>query len=154
MDNIKISLNSRVARLLDKLEAELSLYRVIKHQLNSGATIYDFGIKTAGSIQAGVLLSRVCLADLANVTLNAPNYELCEFPLVQVQTDHAWLACMGSQYAGWPIQTDTFFAMGSGPMRIKRGKEKVLEELKIEDESNVVVGVLETETMPNDDIVR
>src|SRR4029450_12976512 len=38
-------------------------------------------------------------------------------PGVQVQTDHPALACLASQYAGWAIKPEGYFAMGSGPLR-------------------------------------
>ena len=38
-------------------------------------------------------------------------------PMVQVLTDHPVSACLASQYAGWAISEEKYFAMGSGPMR-------------------------------------
>ena len=37
------------------------------------------------------------------------------WPGVTVWTDHPAVSCMASQYAGWAISVDKFFAMGSGP---------------------------------------
>ncbi len=144
-----VNLNSRVARLLQESDQRLLELRVTKSIQASGAMIYDFGVNTKGSLEAGLLLSRVCLADLAQVQIVAPNLKVTSAPILQVTTDHAWLACMASQYAGWPVKTDEYFAMASGPMRIKRRKEKILEELNVEDRSNVVVGVLESEQLPD-----
>jgi methenyltetrahydromethanopterin cyclohydrolase len=147
----RANLNDRSMRLLQA--ASLAELRLEKHELASGATIFDFGINTAGSLDGGILLSRICMADLAGIALSVPNYAIGACPILQVTTDHPLLACMASQYAGWPIKADGFFAMGSGPMRAKRGKEKLLEEISIIDESDCVVGVLETEAMPTDDVV-
>jgi methenyltetrahydromethanopterin cyclohydrolase len=61
---------------------------------------------------------------------------------------------MASQYAGWPVQADKFFAMGSGPMRTKRGRESILDVLKIHDESTEAVGVLECDQLPDDSVCR
>ena len=36
--------------------------------------------------------------------------------------------------AGWPVQCEDFFAMGSGPMRMLRGREPMLEELALSRE--------------------
>jgi methenyltetrahydromethanopterin cyclohydrolase len=145
-----IQLNARAAKLLSDAEQNLDELKIKKLELACGASVYDFGIQTAGSIQAGLLLSQICLANLGNVQVHAPNYSICDCPILQISTDHAWLACMASQYAGWPVQADEFFAMGSGPMRAKRGREKLLEELNVEDSGRIAVGVLETETIPND----
>ena len=47
---------------------------------------------------------------------------------VQVWTDHPAASCMASQYAGWAINPDGFFAMGSGPLRARARVEKELFE--------------------------
>ncbi len=51
----------------------------------------------------------------------------------------------------WPIHVEKFFAMGSGPMRALRGKEKVLVELELTDEADFAVGVLECDDIPSDE---
>lgn len=145
-------LNSRSAKLLNAAQDSLDELKIKKSQLPSGTRVYDFGIDTPGSIQAGLLLSRICLADLGQAQVQSPNYTICDSPILQVSTDHPWLSCMASQYAGWPVQSEKFFAMGSGPMRAKRGREKLLEELNIEDTSPVAVGVLETEVAPDETV--
>ena len=48
------------------------------------------------------------------------------WPGVQVWTDHPAIACMASQYAGWAITPDGYFAMGSGPLRAKARVEHEL----------------------------
>ena len=73
---------------------------------------------------------------------------------VWVQTDQPIMSCLGCQYAGWPVQTDDFFAMGSGPMRLARGREEVLGELKLSESVDVSVGVLESEVLPTEAALR
>ena len=59
------------------------------------------------------------------------------------------MACLGCQYAGWPVSSDDYFAMGSGPMRLYRGREETLIQLNLsESGSGAVVGVLESESLP------
>ena len=88
------------------------------------ATVLDAGIDTPGSLAAGILLARLCLADDAQVRLVPVDpATLVSDNAIYVHTDQPLVACLGSQYAGWPVQTDDFFAMGSGPMRMVRGKE-------------------------------
>jgi len=48
------------------------------------------------------------------------------WPAVLVTTDHPAVSCMASQYAGWAISVDKFFAMGSGPLRAHARVEKEL----------------------------
>lgn len=69
-------------------------------------------------------------------------------PSVEVTTDHPLIACMASQYAGWQIKSDDYFAMGSGPMRALRGKESVLDSLALTESESVAVGVMETDELP------
>src|SRR5256886_5629412 len=41
-------------------------------------------------------------------------------------SDHPAVSCMASQYAGWAIQVDKYFAMGSGPLRAHARVEREL----------------------------
>jgi methenyltetrahydromethanopterin cyclohydrolase len=60
---------------------------------------------------------------------------------------------MASQYAGWAINPDGFFAMGSGPLRARARVEKELFAKigYIEDAARGVL-VLEGRTLPTDDV--
>lgn len=119
-----------------------------------GATIADVGIKTPGSIGAGLMLARLCLADRGQVSVVPASFdELAASNLVHVVTDDPLRACLASQYAGWPVQTDDFFAMGSGPMRAVRGREETLEELGLCEQSGQVVGVLESDKLPSESAI-
>jgi methenyltetrahydromethanopterin cyclohydrolase len=70
-----------------------------------------------------------------------------------VWTDHPAVACMASQYAGWAIDPEGFFAMGSGPLRSKARVEKELfGKLGYAEEAQRGVLVLEGRTLPNDDV--
>ncbi|NND99601.1 MAG: methenyltetrahydromethanopterin cyclohydrolase, partial [Pirellulaceae bacterium] len=117
----------------------------------AGAELLDAGIETRGSLQAGILLAELCLADRAAITVTScdPTNFVTD-QAVRVQTDDPLTACLGAQYAGWPIQCDDFFAMGSGPMRLLRGKEEVLKELGLTDSGDHVVGILESDKPPTE----
>ncbi len=122
--------------------------RAVSHTVRS-ATVVDFGVGTPGSLEAGLLLSRICLGDAAEVSIVAESFDLCSTDLaVLVRTDHPVLACLGSQYAGWPVAVGEFFAMGSGPMRMARGREDVLDHLGLAESPEVVGGVLECNEIP------
>ena len=47
-----------------------------------------------------------------------------------VQTDQPLLACLASQYAGWQITGEKYFAMGSGPMRAARAPRTALSRAR------------------------
>ena len=58
---------------------------------------------------------------------------------------------MASQYAGWTIQVDKYFAMGSGPLRAHARVEKELfAKLGYAEHASRGVLVLETRTLPTD----
>src|SRR2546429_9272808 len=48
------------------------------------------------------------------------------WPGVRVWTDHPAVSCMAPQYAGWAIQVEKYFAMGSGPLRAHARVERGL----------------------------
>ena len=105
------------------------------------------------------MLARICLADLADVSIVPGAVEGLSCPLVQVVTDHPVAACMASQYAGWQISVDLangkkYFAMGSGPMRAAAGREELFDKIGYREASPVAVGVLETRKLPNEEVVN
>jgi methenyltetrahydromethanopterin cyclohydrolase len=129
-------------------------WRIASHSLDCGATVIDFGVHTTGGILAGQNLARICLADRAKVTVHPADSSIGPWPLIQVYTEDPVNACMASQYAGWPLQIEGFFAMGSGPMRAKRGREPVLEALQVTDDSEYAIGVLECDQLPDCKVAR
>ncbi len=142
-------LNQRTLKLFDAIVADAEAERMRVTTI-SGATILDAGLKTRGSLNAGLSLARLCLADLATVSLVPCDPQtFSSSNAVWVTTDEPLRACLGAQYAGWPVQTDDFFAMGSGPMRAKRGREETLVELGLTEQSESVVGVLESDKLPS-----
>lgn len=120
-----------------------------------GAYLIDAGIGVSGSTEAGLVMARVCLGDAAEVTLVNENPDrFCSDLSVMVRTDKPLKACLGGQYAGWPVSVGEFFAMGSGPMRMARGREAVLEQLGLSETPDHVAGVLESAALPDTDVIR
>jgi methenyltetrahydromethanopterin cyclohydrolase len=60
---------------------------------------------------------------------------------------------MAAQYAGWQVSVGKFFAMGSGPMRARYGKEALIAELGLGEDAPVAVGVLETRKLPTEEVI-
>ncbi len=149
-----MKLNAAAARLCDEaIVRQLSL-RLAVTKLDCGARIIDFGVDVPGGIQAGLLLAKICMANQATVELTPAEPATWAGPQIQVSTDHPLQACMASQYAGWPVQVEKFFAMGSGPMRALRGREHVLDSLKLVDDSLEAVGVLECDKLPTEAVCQ
>src|SRR5262249_33537707 len=127
--------------------------RVGVHTTTGGARVVDCGIGVEGGLQAGLALARICLAGQADVTLAPGDVAGVPCPLVQVATDNPIVACMASQYAGWQVEVDKFFAMGSGPMRAVYGKEPLFDTIPGREKAPVAVGVLETRKLPDDPVI-
>jgi methenyltetrahydromethanopterin cyclohydrolase len=146
------TLNEQAWRLADALEANANAWRVQVSRVG-GARVIDCGGAVSGSLAAGVYLARACLADLADVTL-VPNL-LPELPgpAVQVVTDDPVRACLASQYAGWQIKVENFFAMGSGPMRAVYAREELFQHIPGKEESACAVGVLESRKHPTEEVI-
>src|SRR5439155_7230688 len=106
-----------------------------------------------GGLQAGLGLARVCLSGRGEAALRYGEAADWRGPLVQVHSDDPVRACLASQYAGWQVTAGKFFAMGSGPMRAKYGKEKLFEDIPGREEAAVAVGVLETRKLPTEEVV-
>ncbi len=140
--------NQAAAALWDDLRTD-PLARVQLHSV-AEATVLDFGVETHGSIRAGLRLARACMGGLGRVTVvpcERASYGVAN--AIFVETDFPRIGCLGCQYAGWPVQSDDYFAMGSGPMRLLRGKEKMLIEQDLSDKgSDSVCGILESDKLP------
>lgn len=122
--------------------------------LIDGATLLDFGVHVSGGIDAGLRLAEICCGGLAQVNLESIRLGDHNIPAVSIRTDHPLWACIGAQYAGWPVQHDHFFAMASGPIRSLRGKEKIIEEFELGTESDRGVIVLESSRIPEKGVVE
>jgi len=143
-------LNERAARLCDEIAAQAEELGVCRQRLSCGTTVFDFGVDMRGSEAAGLWLARVCLADLAEVEI-VPSEP---WPLVMVATDQPVAACLASQYAGWEIKGENFFAMGSGPMRAAAGRERLFDDIGCRERTSECVGVLEAAKLPPEAVCR
>jgi methenyltetrahydromethanopterin cyclohydrolase len=153
-DNV-ISVNEKGLAIIDEMLDWEDEINVESKQLENGATIIDCGVNAQGGYDAGMYLSRLCLADLAEITYTKFNLEGLPVPAIQVLTDHPTVACMGSQYAGWRISVGKFFGMGSGPARALGLKPKELyQEIDYKDDAEAAVLVMESSKLPDEEVVE
>jgi methenyltetrahydromethanopterin cyclohydrolase len=148
-----ISLNSRAVSVVEALLSRAEELRVAVHPIDGGGRYVDFGIGMPGGLRAGIELARVCLSDLADVSIVPGDVGGRQVPLVQVVTDHPVRACLASQYAGWALKDGKFFAMGSGPIRAAAGSEAIYDVIGFREAADAVVGVLETRKPPTPAVV-
>lgn len=150
---MSLGVNERAWKLADRLAADPAAYRTAVKTLGGGARVIDAGVEVPGGLAAGLVLSEICMGGLGAVEATMIHIEGENWPGVQVRTDHPAVSCMASQYAGWAIQVEKFFAMGSGPLRSHARVEKELfEKLGYEEEASRGVLVLEGRTLPTDDV--
>ena len=147
-------LNQDALSLVRRALADAAPIRCARHTVTS-AQVLDCGVDQPGSLDAGLVLARLCLGDAAHVSFApADSDRVVSDNAVCVRTDRPLVACLGAQYAGWPIQNDNYFAMGSGPMRMMRGREEVLEQLALRESGEQIVGVLESDRLPDESAIR
>jgi methenyltetrahydromethanopterin cyclohydrolase len=144
-------MNEAAKAIADHLEANAARFRVRVHRLASGARVIDAGVDVEGGYEAGLALAEICMGGLGRVAYVPVAVGTDSWPGVTVWTDHPAVACMASQYAGWAVSVDKFFAMGSGPLRAHaRVERELFEKLGYEEEADHGVLVLEGRTLPGD----
>eukprot|EP00913_Durusdinium_trenchii_P023394 g21972.t1 len=142
-------LNKRARRLTRRAAKSADELRIEAQNLTGGGRILDFGVEAAGGLAAGLMLAEICMSGLGRAQLVEGRVGDSAWPSVSVRADHPVAACLLSQYAGWQISVDKYFAMGSGPMRAAAAREELFEKLDYRELPKRVVGTLETSTLPD-----
>ncbi len=145
-------LNQDAWGVFQQASAQASSLGIEEIVLPCGTHVLDLGVRVRGGLEAGLRLASICMAGHASIEIETGDREIWSGPWVNVRTDHPVAACMLSQYAGWPVKHDKFFAMGSGPMRIRRGREEILLELAAVESQSLAVGTLECDELPTCDV--
>jgi methenyltetrahydromethanopterin cyclohydrolase len=148
-------MNERAWALADECVTRSDELRVAVQGLPSGARLIDAGVNVPGGLGAGRVLAELCMGGLGHVELAPMTIDGESWSGVHVWTDHPAEACMAAQYAGWAINPEGFFAMGSGPLRARARVEKELfGKLGYGEDVTRGVLVLEGRTLPTDDVAR
>lgn len=145
-----MNLNENAARLCNDLVRTADLHQVMVSNAACGTRLIDCGAECRGGLAAGRALAEICMSGLGEVRYVPSARELWSGPSVAVMTDHPRLACMASQYAGWKIDIDGYFAMASGPMRALARTEKLFDGFAPQEFAGNAVGVLETSKRPTE----
>lgn len=148
-----LGMNELATEIADHLEEHAPLLRVRARTLPSGARVIDAGVEVDGGYDAGLALAEICMGGVGNVAYTPLQIGGETWPGLTAWTDHPAVACMASQYAGWAISVDKFFAMGSGPLRSHaRVERELFEKLGYAEEAARGVLVLEGRTLPDDKV--
>jgi methenyltetrahydromethanopterin cyclohydrolase len=148
-----LDMNERAWAIADACAHTAGELRLSVATLGRGTRVIDAGIDAAGGFAAGRALARMCMGGLGSVEFAPLAIAGENWPGVQVWTDHPAECCMASQYAGWAISPEGFFAMGSGPLRAKaRVERELFAKLGYAEEPARGVLVLEGRALPTDDV--
>ena len=145
------TLNERAHELASAMVDDADQLGIVVGTLACGTRIIDCGVKAPGSIEAGLRLAKICMSGQGWASIRPLVPRPKQRVQVAIPTDPV-AACMASQYAGWEIKGDKYFAMGSGPMRAAAGREALFESIGRREQPNVCVGVLETAKLPPESV--
>jgi len=143
-----LSLNDRALALAERLVADAEAARVEVTTLPNGPRVIDCGARAAGGFEAGRYLAEVCMAGLGTVAYAPLVIDGRWLPALTVTTDRPAIACLAAQYAGWRIDRDDYFAMGSGPGRALIRAEELYDDLDWDEHASAAVLCLETREPP------
>ena len=140
-----LSLNERALALADRLAADAEALQVQITTLANGTRVLDCG---AGGFEAGRVFAEICMAGLGSVAYAPVVIDGRWLPALTVTTDRPAVACLAAQYAGWRLDRDGYFAMGSGPGRAAIRAEELYDDLGWDEQASAVVLCLETREAP------
>jgi methenyltetrahydromethanopterin cyclohydrolase len=157
------SVNQLSQALVEELIRNADKLRLKIQTLENGCTLIDAGIKAVGGLEAGRIITEICLGGMGTVSVSHSTYTE-NWPLtVNVHTSNPVLACLGSQYAGWSLAHEKYYALGSGPARAMATKtkdgvtspvEELYKELGYQDQCEKTVLVIENDKLPPLEIVE
>jgi methenyltetrahydromethanopterin cyclohydrolase len=147
-----MSLNRRAHELADAMAADADALRVAVTTLPNGTRLIDCGSSVPGGLEAGRKFAEICMGGLGWASFVPLTLEGRWFPGLVVATDHPALACLGSQYAGWKIDREKYFAMASGPGRALIRAEDLYDDLDVDEHAETAVLCLETRDPPPEGI--
>lgn len=148
------SIHEACRPLLAELIAQKNALNIDVFTHETGATIIDAGIQKTGNAEAGRAIAEICMGGLGEVTFKDSSlFKGCPI-IIYTYSETPVLACLASQYAGWALQHEKFFSLGSGPARALAQREDLFKELHYQDSSDTTVLVLETDKIPPAEIIE
>jgi methenyltetrahydromethanopterin cyclohydrolase len=148
------SLNRRAVELVDEAMEFAEDLNVDVVELDSGATVLDFGVEAVGGIEAGLWLAEIQTAGLATIQTRMAEVAGAPRPHVELTTDRPTLALLCSQKAGWELAAGGVDGLGSGPARALVREEAVFEFVDHYDDFDLTVLTVEASTLPGDAVAE
>ncbi len=157
------SVNKLSQPLVQHLIDHADKLRLGVETLANGCTVIDAGINVPGGLEAGRIITEICMGGMGTVSISQSSYTH-HWPLsINVHSSNPVLACLGSQYAGWSLAHEKYYALGSGPARAMACKEKdgakvsveaLYQELEYRDSADSTALVIENDKIPPLEIVE
>lgn len=145
-----MNLNKNAVEIAKSMIEKKDELKIDSHELTNGTKIIDCGVKSEGSIEAGRLFALASMGALAKINVGDGDFSLKE---VRVKTDYPVISCLASQKAGWCIELDGYFALGSGPARILARKPiETIETIGYTEKSDKALIALESDKFPSTSI--
>ena len=145
---MNLSLNQRAHDLADLMAADADALRVAVQTLPGGTRVIDCGSAVPGGLEAGRRFAEITMGGLGSVSFAPLVLDGRWLSALTVVTDHPALACLASQYAGWKLDRDGYFAMASGPGRALVRAEELFDDLDADERASTAVFCLETADQP------
>ncbi|MBB3977876.1 methenyltetrahydromethanopterin cyclohydrolase [Rhizobium azooxidifex] len=155
MNNGKAHLNRNAQRIVDQIIADDERFGIAYSRGPLGEHLIDAGAASSGGLEVGLRMTEICMGGLGTVSM-ALDRNNGKWPLsVAVHSSQPVLACLASQYAGWRLTHEKYFAMGSGPARALARVEPLFEEIAYrETDASTSVLLLETDKPPPTAVVE
>ncbi|WP_440007672.1 methenyltetrahydromethanopterin cyclohydrolase [Halomicrococcus sp. SG-WS-1] len=148
------SLNRMALELVDEAIDFAEELNVAAYELDSEATVLDFGVETDGGVEAGLLLAELQTAGLATVQTRMDEVAGAPLQYVELSTDHPALALLCSQKAGWELGVEGFEGLGSGPARALVAEEEEFQRVGYTDTFEFAVLAVESDELPGDEVAE
>ncbi len=149
-----ISVNQQAAKIVEQMVACAQQLGISVTHLPCGARVVDLGVDVPGGLLAGKYAAEASLGGMGEVAFLPLDFGDLWLPGVGVAVDQVEIGCMASQYAGWAIRRENFFAIGSGPARALATVEPLFQQLNYKDSADVAVIVLEGRELPGDEVAE
>ncbi len=157
------SVNKLTQPLVEELINNSDKLRLGVQKLQNGCTIIDAGIDVPGGLEAGRIITEICMGGMGTASISQSAYTE-NWPLtINVHATNPVLACLGSQYAGWSLSHEKYYALGSGPARAMATKQKdgetvpveeLYKELEYQDSADTTALVIENDKIPPVEIIE
>jgi methenyltetrahydromethanopterin cyclohydrolase len=147
---VSVSMNERALARVEAMVADAGALGIAVRTLDSGARVVDC---SGGGLEAGLGFAAVCMGGLGRIDPVPVTVGERSWPGLFVSADDPAAACLASQYAGWKLEHDKFFALASGPGRALARAEDLFDELAWREQASHAVLCLETRDDPPAEVV-